>query len=602
MTITQLREKANRLPLQPGVYLMEDRSGKVIYVGKAKKLKNRVSQYFQDTASHNHKTRLMVSCVHDFRVILAATEFEALVLECSLIKQHMPKYNILLKDDKGYPYLRLDMKDPFPQITMVSKIADDGAAYYGPFGSRAVTQSVLNAIRVALRLPGCTKQFPKDAGKGRPCLNYHMDQCAGWCQRFQKEEYLATMEQARKLLTGHYKQVAAQIRQQMLDASDSLNFELAAQLRNRLQAVEALGKKQTVTAGAQVDTDVIGFASTESRSCFTVLHYSGGQLLDKDYEVFPLVEDADAAVSSLLKQYYLQRGFAPKRILLPFPVEDLALFEFMLLMNFGCKTKFHVPQRGSGVSLIRLAETNAREEAVRVTGKEEKLSGTLQLLGKLLSIEPPSRIESYDISHVSGTDMVGSMVVFCNGRPAKSEYKRFKLKDMIQQDDYAAMEQVLRRRFTRLLDGDTKFTTPPDLLLIDGGSAHANVAQRLMDELNLSIPVYGMVKDDRHRTRALITASGQQVGIDQHPAVFAFIGNIQEQTHGFAIHYHRKLRSKRLRYSKLDTIAGIGPKRKEQLLQTFRSIKGISQATLQELERILPKDAALAVYQHFHME
>ena len=296
MSFDELKDKALSLPYAPGVYLMRDKNDKVIYVGKAKKLKNRVSQYFQDTASHSPKTRLMVSKIDHFEVIVAASEFEALVLECSLIKRYMPKYNILLKDDKGYPYLRLNMKDIYPRLSLVSKIADDGANYYGPYGSRAVTQSVLEAIHLSLKLPTCSRVFPRDVGKDRPCLNYHMNQCAGWCQENKScTEYRLVMEQLRQLLSGNYKEVAAEIKAQMLNAAENLEFELAASLRDRLNAVEALGQKQLVTAGTLADTDVIGYGQTEAKACFVVLHFSNGNLLDKDYEVFSLPDDPETA-------------------------------------------------------------------------------------------------------------------------------------------------------------------------------------------------------------------------------------------------------------------------------------------------------------------
>lgn len=600
MTFDELKDKALSLPFAPGVYIMRNKDDKVIYVGKAKKLKNRVSQYFQDTASHTPKTKMMVSKIDHFDVIVAASEFEALVLECSLIKRYMPKYNILLKDDKGYPYLRLDMREVYPRITMVSKLAEDGAGYYGPYGSRGVTQSVMEAIRQTLKLPGCAKQFPRDIGKERPCLNYHMNQCAGWCQESKScTEYRAVMEQARQLLQGNYKSVAEQIRQQMLSAADNLEFELAASLRDRLSAVEALGQKQLVTAGTLADTDVVGYAQTEAKACFAVLHFSGGNLLDKDYEVFPVPDDPEAAVSSLMKQYYLSRGFAPKFLLLPFEIEDGELFCQLLEQQFGRKPHLRVPKRGDNVRLVELARKNAFEEAQRVTSKEEKVSGTLQLLGKMLAMEPPGRIESFDISNISGTDIVASMVVFEDGKPKKSDYKKFKVEGLTNQDDYASMHQVVKRRFVHYKAGDKGFENAPDLLLIDGGVTHANTAVDALRELGLTMPVFGMVKDDRHRTRALVTPQGEEIRIDNQQAVFALIGNIQEETHRFAITYHRQLRSKRLRYSELDGIPGIGPKRKQELLKTFKSLTAIGQAGIDELERILPKDAAAAVYHHF---
>ena len=600
MTFDELKEKALSLPYVPGVYIMRDKNDKVIYVGKAKKLKNRVSQYFQDTASHTPKTKMMVSKIHHFDVIVAASEFEALVLECSLIKRYLPKYNILLKDDKGYPYLRLDMKEEYPRITLVSKISDDGAGYYGPYGSRGVTHSVMEAIRLTLKLPDCARQFPRDIGKDRPCLNYHMNQCAGWCQEGKSAaEYRQTMEQARQLLLGNYKSVAEDIRGKMLEAAENLEFELAASLRDRLSAVEALGQKQLVTAGTLADTDVVGYGQTEAKACFAVLHFSGGNLLDKDYEVIPLPDDPAEAVGSLLKQYYLSRGLAPKNVLLPFVLDDSELFSQLMEQQFGRRSKLRVPLRGDNLRLVELANKNAFEEAQRVTDKEERANGVVNLLGKMLTIPPPKRIESFDISNISGTDIVASMVVFQDGKPRKSDYKRFKLEGMENQDDYASMHQVLTRRFTHFAAGDKGFDEAPDLLLIDGGVNHARVAVEALRELQLSFPVFGMVKDDRHRTRALVTPEGMEISIDTNQSVFAFIGTIQEETHRFAITYHRQLRSKRLRYSELDGIAGIGPKRKQELLRQFKSLAAISQATLPQLERWLPRDAAAAVYHHF---
>ncbi len=601
MDLMQLKDKAASLPLAPGVYIMRDRENTVIYVGKAKKLKNRVSQYFQDTASHTPKTRQMVSKIDRFDVIIAASEFEALVLECSLIKQHMPKYNILLKDDKGYPYLRFDMREHYPRITMVNKIDDDGADYYGPYGSRGVTQDLLNAIRLTLKMPDCSKQFPRDIGKGRPCLNYHMNQCAGWCQlNKSQQDYRQVAEQARLLLTGNFKQVSDQIRSQMLKASEELNFELAASLRDRLSAVEALGKKQMVTAGNFADTDVIGYAATESKACFTVLHFSSGNLLDKEYEILNVPDDPHAAVSSLVKQYYLSRGFAPRMVLLPFEIEDGELFAQLLAERFGRKTKIKVPQRGDNARLVDLAVKNAQEEALRLTDKEERLQGSLLLLRKMLNMETLRRIESFDISNTSGTDIVASMVVYQDGKPKKNDYKRFKINNLPGQDDYASMAQVVARRFTRYLSGDEGFDVLPDLLLIDGGVTHANTALNVLNTLDIAVPVFGMVKDNRHRTRALVTPQGDQIAIDTQPSVFSLIGNIQEETHRFAINYHRKLRSKRLRYSRLDQISGIGPKRKQELLKIYRSLGAIATATQRDLERHLPRNAAQAVYEHFH--
>ena len=600
MNLDQLREKASMLPLQPGVYLMKDLNGEIIYVGKAKRLKSRVSQYFQDTASHTPKTKIMVSKIDHFDVIVAASEFEALVLECSLIKRHQPKYNILLKDDKGYPYIRLDIKSEYPQMTMVNRIADDSAEYFGPFGSRGVTNELMQTIRLTLKLPHCSKRFPRDIGKSRPCLHHHMDQCEGWCQDTQKQDrYRQSIEQARLLLQGNYKELADTLRQQMQEAADALRFELAASLRDRLNAVEKLGQKQLVATDSFADMDVIGYGQTETTACFTVLHFSNGNLIDKDYELFPVPDDPSAAVSSLMKQYYLNRGAVPKVVFLPFAVEDSELFESYILQHFGRKTRFKVPQRGDNRRYVELAVKNAVEEAQRVDDREDRALVVVSILAKMLNLQPFSRIESYDISNISGTDIVASMVVFQNGRPRRSDYRHFKINGLTQQDDYASMYQVIQRRFKHYIDRDQGFDTAPGILLIDGGVTHAKTAVDALAELSLDFPVFGMVKDDRHRTRALVTPDGREIRIDNNQSIFALIGRIQEETHRFAIMYHRKLRSKRLRYSELDGISGIGPKRKEILLKAFKSIAAIRGASLSELEQHLSKDAAYSVYSHF---
>ncbi len=427
-----------------------------------------------------------------------------------------------------------------------------------------------------------------------------MNQCAGWCQESKTcTEYREVILQAQGLLRGNYKAVADQIRNQMLSAADNLEFELAASLRDRLTAVENLGQKQLVTAGTLADTDIVGYGETEAKACFAVLHFSGGNLLDKDYEVLSKPDDKEEAVSSLLKQYYLSRGLAPKRVLLPFEIEDIDLFAQLMEQQSGRKPKIHIPQRGDNARLVELACKNAFEEAHRVTGKEERVNATLTLLGKMLDMEPPKRIESYDISNISGTDIVASMVVFQDGKPRKSDYKRFKLEGLTNQDDYASMHQILLRRFSHYKAGDKGFEQTPELLLIDGSIQHAQVALKALEQLELHFPVFGMVKDNRHRTRALVTPDGKEIHIDNNPSIFSLIGTIQEETHRFAITYHRNLRSKRLRYSELDNIPGIGPTRKQKLLQHFKSLTAIGHATLPELERLLPKDAAAAVYHHF---
>lgn len=593
--------KALTLPFSPGVYIMRDKQGQVIYVGKAKKLKNRVSQYFQDTASHSPKTRIMVSKIADFDVIVASSEFEALVLECSLIKQHLPRYNILLKDDKGYPYIRLDIREQYPKITMVNKLMDDEAKYYGPFGSRGVTKDIVEALNTILKLPSCNKKFPRDIGKDRPCLHYHMEQCAGWCiPGKSREAYLEAVEQARLLLEGKYKTVAATLRTQMLAASDDLNFELAAALRDKLNVVERLGQKQLVTAGQSRETDVIGYGFTEEKACFTVLHYLDGSLVHKEYQVFNVPEDGVAAVSSLVSQHYIDKTTFPKQIFLPFDIDDRELISQYIREKTGKLPAVLIPQRGDNHHLVELACENAKEEAQRLTDKEAHHTGRVRLLGKMLGIEGIRRIESFDISNLGNSDIVAGMVVFADGKPRPSEYKKFKIQGITQADDYESMFQAVTRRLLRYQNGDSSFAQLPDLMLIDGGATHVATAKRALDFLEIQIPVFGMVKDDRHRTRALVSPTGEEIRIDNEPSVFALIGSIQEETHRFAISYQKTLRTKHLRYSQLDEIPGIGATRKQLLLRHFKSLTAIGQASLDDLKRVLPQNAAVAVYTHFH--
>ena len=603
LTFDELKDKAHSLPLKPGVYIMQDAKNEVIYVGKAKALKNRVSQYFADLASHTEKTRAMVSQIDHFDVIIADSEFEALVLECSLIKRHQPRYNILLKDDKGYPYIRLS-HEAYPRFSLASKAAEDGARYFGPYASRHATQAIIDALRTALRLPSCRKKFPRDIGKERPCLNFHMGKCDGYCRSENlKPQHDEAVAQAVSLLEGRFKEVKADLTAEMETAAEELRFEKAAEIRDRLRAIELLGARQKVVAGSLADTDVTGFFRGTAKSCFVVLHYVDGDLAAKDMDLLETpVEEAQAdTVSALVKQYYGGRGALPRQILLPCELEDEVPITRMLSEACGHRVYLLTPQRGAKMDLIRLANKNAVEEVERATSREERQSKLMEALGRMLALpQPPRRIEAYDISNTGDANIVASMTVFVDGRPLKRDYRHFKLRDMAHADDYGSMEQVLTRRFRRYLDGDEKFGALPDLLLIDGGENHARVAVRVLEEAGLSIPVFGMVKDDRHRTRALVDPAGQEIGIQQIPAVFALVGRIQEETHRFAIEFQRLQQSRGVRGSVLDQIPGVGEKRRNELLRHFKSVKKIREASLAALEEAVPKSAARAVYQFFH--
>ena len=605
MTKDQLRSKANELPLLPGVYLMMDKTGQVIYVGKAKKLKNRVSQYFQGTASHNGKTRRMVSQVDRFDTIIVRSEFEALILENSLIKRHMPRYNILLKDDKGYPFVRLDDRSEYPRFTLATRPADDGARYFGPFGGRSETRQAIDAVCAALRLPTCSRRFPRDIGKERPCLNHHIGRCDGFCRPDGPDgaEYRRRIAQAVQLFEGKLRQVTAELTARMNAAAQALDFEQAAALRDQVRALSVLSKNQKVIAGICADTDVWGVYTGAARSGWAVLHIEDGDLLGRRVEVLPAAEDDTALLDAVVSQYYLGRELLPREILLPLPLEDMDTLSSLLTEGSGHTVTLRVPQRGQRRELLDIAARNAREEVERVTSDAERTAGTLRLLQELAGLPvPPRRMESYDISHTGGADQVASMVVFVDGRPLKRDYRRFQIKTCTGADDYGAMAEVLERRFRRYLEGDAKFAPLPDLLLIDGGVQHARVAEEVLAKLHLSVPVLGMVKDDRHRTRALVTAEGREIGIQTPPALFALIGRVQEEVHRFAVAYHHQKHTKNAYRSRLDGIPGVGEARKKLLMQRFGSVKAIQAAQLPQLEEVLPKPAAHAVYHHFHQE
>lgn len=597
--LPELREKANRLPLLPGVYIMKDARGEVIYVGKAKALKNRVSSYFR--GEHLPKVAAMADKVSDFDVIVVTSELEALVLENSLIKRHRPYYNILLKDDKGYPYIRLDGKAEYPGFTLTNKYSKDGARYFGPFGGRSVSRDIIDTVCKALLLPSCSRKFPRDIGKARPCLNYHMGSCAGWCMEgHTPEEYRAAIEHAALILSGKTKELTEELNEKMLAASEEWKFELAASYRDRIRAIEGLGSRQRVISAVYADTDAVGFYRG-AKSCFSVLHFVGGDLAAKDFELMdePLEEDGEA-VSGLIRQYYAQRGAWPKFILLPVEAEDAAALSELFTEQAGHKVSVETPKRGDRLRLVESAVTNAREESERAATSAQKTLKTLEWLQRTLELPaPPERIEAFDVSNLGSEGIVAAMTVFVHGRPLKRDYRKFRMKEPDGPDDYASMREAVGRRFQRLLDGDAKFSEAPDLLLIDGGSVHAAAARDTLRGLGLELPVYGMVKDDKHRTRALTTPEGSEIGISGSPAVFAFIGTIQEETHRFAIEYQRSLRTAKL-HSALDDIKGVGEKRKAELMRHFGTIKAIKAASLEELEQAVPKNTAKAVYGHYH--
>lgn len=597
--LPELREKANKLPLLPGVYIMMNKQGEVIYVGKAKKLKNRVSSYFH--GEHLPKVAAMVDHVDTFDVIVVQSEFEALVLENSLIKRHTPKYNIRLKDDKGYPFLRLSVQDAYPRFTVANRAEEDGAEYFGPFGSRGTSFDIIETISKTLQLPTCSKRFPEDVGKGRPCLNYHLNQCAGWCTKeVDPKDYQRRIQEAKLILSGKTSELTKQLRTEMEEAAEALRFEQAAEIRDRIRAIDSLSNRQRVIATAFADTDAVGFVRG-AKSCFTVLHFMDGNLAGKDYELMeePLESDEEV-VPALLVQYYERRGAYPKVVLVPVELENAHELAEYLTEKAGRKVSVEYPKRGERVRLIERAQLNAREETLRATNAQQRTNKTLEWLQKALQLEKqPNRIESFDVSNLGDSGIVAAMVVFKNGRPSKKDYRKFRIRSTQTQDDYASMEEAVYRRFLHAKEGDEKFAELPDLLLIDGGETHVAAARKALQRLGMDVPTFGMVKDDRHRTRELVSADGAERGISGNPAVFALIGTIQEETHRFAITYQRTLRKESLT-SQLDRIPGVGEKSRNKLLDTFKNIDTIKNATEEQLRQAVPKNIAAAVYRHYH--
>jgi len=611
MNIEALREKAAMAPQKPGVYRMLDASGVVIYVGKAKNLKNRVSQYFQNLDTQWIKTRRLVSHIADFETIVTGTELEALMLENTLIKRYVPHYNILLKDDKGYPFIRFDPRLPYPRLELSMK-DEAGFRTFGPYGGRTVAHEVIDTVEAALRLPGCSRRFPRDIGRDRPCLRHHLGRCVGVCTgEISPEQYAVRMNEAALLLSGRCGELIASLRQGMEEAAENLDFERAAALRDRIAALERLADHQKVLAANVPDADIVCLYNGAGRSCIAVLHYIDGTLLGKDQQFLPLCEGEDderETLSQFLVQYYRNRPILPREVLLSRDLPDSdALSDYLTDLTAqlnapkpGRRVYVLYPQRGEKKQLMDMALSNAQEAIRMAMLREERAGKGSQLLQQALGLEIlPHRLEAYDISHTAGTDTVGSMVVFTDGKPRKSAYRRFKLSQNVN-DDYGSMQEILTRRLTRAVEEDEKFLPLPDVLLVDGGAEHAAVAERVVQEFGFRFPVLGMVKDDSHRTRALIRADGSEIGIRTTPALFTLIGSIDEEAHRFAIDYHRSLRDASVRKSKLDGIPGVGEVRKKALLKHFGSLRAITAATEEELSAVVPKSTAKAVFEHLH--
>lgn len=582
----QLRGKAMKLPLTPGVYIMKNKADKIIYIGKAKMLKNRVSQYFGSQRNHSEKVRRMVSNVDDFDYILCDSEFEALVLECSLIKQNMPKYNILLKDDKGYCYIRVS-PPPYSRISEVKQIADDGAEYIGPYMSSWAVKQAVDEARKIFSLPDCNRVFPRDIGKGRPCLNYSIKQCCAPCRgNVSAKEYEEAVKGAVAFLKGGRADTVRILTEQMEQEAENLQFERAARLRDRIRALQKINEKQKVVASRVPEQDVIGMIQSGNEGCFAVMRFKDGSLFDK--EVF-FVSDPDNGAQArmeFLQQYYTIRENIPRQITMDELPEDKELIEEWLSQRKEKSVHIVVPQKGEQYKLVQMCVNNAAEQmARRISAMGHKMAA-LNELAKLLGMkEPPSYIEAYDISNFNGSENVAGMVVFEQGHPLKSAYRKFKIKTVEGQDDYGSMREVICRRFAeyeQLKDSGKGFGRMPDLLLLDGGKGHVAVVKAVLAELGYSVPVFGMVKDDKHRTRA-IAQDGSEIVIRSNRTAFTLVSEIQEEVHRFAIGYHRKAHSKKTLGSSLQKIPGIGKKRADSLMRHFRTMSAVMNATAEEL-------------------
>lgn len=577
-----LRDKSNRLPLSPGVYLMKDKSGLIIYVGKAKALKNRVTTYFHSNSQHSAKTLRLVDNIFDFDFICTKTELDALVLECSLIKLHQPKYNILLKDDKGYNYIKIS-REPYPRITYALNTNDENADYIGPFtGGYTVKQAVEEANTIFM-LPTCKKSFPSAFGKERPCLNHHIKKCMGVCRgKITSEEYKKIIGEALDYLKNGSKTSVEQLTEEMERAAEALEFEKAARLRDRIAAITRLAHSQKILDYKQ-EYDIVGAAQNVGMASFAVIKYRGGRLIDKENFFIGDEYDPSAMRRDFLLSYYSEREDIPKEVYIDEEFEDMELITQLLREKAGHAVKFVVPHRGDGMAQVTLARQNAGEYLALKVGRTAKEISALEDLKNLLGLEKiPYIIESYDISNFGDTGMVGGMVVYRNGRPFKPSYRRFNIKTVAGQNDYACMQEVLRRRMQRYLDGDEGFAPLPDLILLDGGKGHISAVAEVFDELKIDVPLFGLVKDSKHRTRAIARAGGE-ISVSANRGLFNLLTNIQDEVHRYSITFQRVKHKQKTYTLELTEISGIGNAKAQALLKAFKTKQGMKEATPQEL-------------------
>ena len=617
-----IEEELKKLPARPGVYIMHDADDTIIYVGKAISLKNRVRQYFQGSRNLGIRKEQMVEQIARFEYIITDSELEALVLECNLIKEHTPKYNILLKDDKTYPFIKVTVGEDYPRIQIVRRVKKDKSRYYGPYSSAMAVKDVVELTTKLYRLRTCSRNLPKDIGKERPCLYHQIHQCDAPCQGYiSKEEYRKKVDKLLDFLNGNHREILKELEEKMLAASQEMNFEDAAQYRDLIQSVKRIGERQKITDQHGEDKDVVAVAQDGEDAVAQVFFIRGGKLIGRDHFYLKVAKEDQRAqiISSFLKQFYAGTPFIPKEIMIQEEIEDREVITQWLEKRKGRKVHIRIPKKGTKEKLVELAQRNAElvlsQDKERIKREEGRTIGAVKEIAGKLALPGLERIEAYDISNISGFQSVGSMIVYEKGKPKRSDYRKFRIKSVQGPNDYASMEEVLPRRFVHGLDEQEarrkenldeefgSFTRFPDLIMMDGGRGQVNIALEVLDKLNLQIPVCGMVKDDKHRTRGLYF-NNEEIPIDRDSEGFKLITRIQDEAHRFAIEFHRSLRSKGQVHSILDDIPGIGPTRSKALMKQFQGPDKMREASLEELKAVpsMNERAAEAVYRFFHEE
>lgn len=615
-----IQEELKKLPGKPGVYIMHDEKDAIIYVGKAVSLKNRVRQYFQSSRNKGAKIEQMVSRISRFEYIVTDSELEALVLECNLIKEHRPKYNTMLKDDKTYPFIKVTVAEPYPRILFSRTMKKDKSRYFGPYTSAGAVKDTIELLHKLYKIRTCQRNLPRDIGKERPCLNYHIKQCLAPCQGYiTKEAYRDNVNAAIDFLNGNYDPVIKMLTDRMNEAAEAMEFEAAIEQRELLNSVRQIAQKQKITARDGEDKDVVAVDLQDTDAVVQMFFIRDGRIIGRDHFYLRTApQDTESGIlSSFLKQFYTGTPFIPREIMLPEEVEDAEIIEEWLSQKRGGRVHLRVPKKGTKEKLVELAAKNAHmilsQDKERMKKEEGRTIGAMKELSGWLSLTELVRVEAYDISNISGFESVGSMIVYEKGRPKRSDYRKFRIKTVQGPDDYASMEEVLTRRFTHGLEEQqelkeknlekefSKFSIFPDLIMMDGGKGQVNVALRVLKKLNLTIPVCGMVKDDNHRTRGLYFHN-EEIPIPQNSEGFRLITRIQDEAHRFAIEYHRSLRSKEQVHSILDDIEGIGPARRKSLMRTFQSLEAIRDAEIEELKKApsMNELSARKVYEFFH--